>query len=68
MPIFIFVIRFFVLLLSGLMAGMMIGFGLKPKTGSISDTAYIENLKVFIKAFNRKIRSLLLISIVPFDY
>jgi hypothetical protein len=64
MPAFIFVIRFFDLLVSGLMAGMMVVVWLRPNTSTISDVTYIENIKAFINDFNKKMPTLLLLSIL----
>src|SRR6266403_588485 len=64
MPTFIFIIRFLDLLISGLMAGMMIGVLLRPGNRSISDVIYLENIKAFINASNKKIPSLWLLSLL----
>jgi hypothetical protein len=61
---FISVIRFFDLLVAGLMAGMMVSVWLGPNTRSLSEGSYIENTKVFIAAFNKKMPVLFLLSLL----
>jgi Ca2+/Na+ antiporter len=61
---FIFIIRFFDLLVCGLMAGMVVVVWLRPNTSTISDVTYIENIKAFINAVNKKMPTLLLLSLL----
>jgi hypothetical protein len=61
--VIIFIFRFFDLLVSGLLTGVMIGIWLGPNPKSLSDICYIEYTQAFIQAFNIKMPVFLLLSI-----